>query len=75
MCGDSYRKEEVLHLGQDSVTNREGTRAVAERMIGRGRHTGRFWTTMKREMATPRISLMGTVPRCFAYALEAEISK
>lgn len=32
-----------------------------------------FWTTMKREMAAPRISLLGTVPRCFTYALEAEI--
>lgn len=42
-------------------------------MVGRGRHTGCFWTAMKREMATPRISLMGTVPRCFTYALEAEI--
>lgn len=38
-----------------------------------GSAKGTFWTTIEREMTTRHISLMGTVPRCFTYALEVEI--
>lgn len=48
--------------------------------MGYGREDGRegsakgtFQTTMKSELTTLHVSLMGTVPRCFTYALEVEM--